>query len=92
MAADGDGPYACRKCGDSYLTVSMVQCPACLDRQPWFPPSLWQDKEVEAGDIHGDDKSQFPLCQGEEAEAGGLHADDLLFIMDEEAEVEDPHA
>ncbi|KAF8489809.1 hypothetical protein F5888DRAFT_1744638 [Russula emetica] len=38
-AADGDGPYRCRKCGDAVLTVSVVQCPACLDNHPWFGPA-----------------------------------------------------
>lgn len=35
-AADGDGLYRCRKCGDAVLTVSVKQCPACLDEYPWF--------------------------------------------------------
>jgi len=38
IATDGDGPYRCRKCGDAVLTVSVKQCPACLDNHPWFSP------------------------------------------------------
>jgi hypothetical protein len=38
-AADGDGPYRCRKCGDAVITVSVQQCPACLDEHPWLAPA-----------------------------------------------------
>ena len=38
-AADGDGPYRCRKCGDAVITVSVQQCPACLDNYPWLGPA-----------------------------------------------------
>jgi lipopolysaccharide biosynthesis regulator YciM len=38
-AADGDGPYRCRKCGDAVLTVTVKQCPGCLDKYPWLAPA-----------------------------------------------------
>ncbi|KAF8264987.1 hypothetical protein EI94DRAFT_1736996, partial [Lactarius quietus] len=37
-SASGDGPYWCKKCGLAVLTISCLQCPACLDNHPWLPP------------------------------------------------------
>src|SRR6266567_6752553 len=34
-AEDGEGPYHCRKCEGAVLTVSVKQCPGCLDKYPW---------------------------------------------------------
>jgi len=45
QAADGDGPYLCRKCGNAVLTVSVTVCPACLDDSPWFPPAEEEPSE-----------------------------------------------
>lgn len=52
MATDSDGPYYCRKCGRAVLTVSVRQCPACLDNHPWFSYSRMKNMKLKIL-VHG---------------------------------------